>query len=707
MFRNTRFAFLFLLFQLAVLSQYAQTANTGKDTTSTIKTAVIPFSPNSAPPGGGGNQVVCTVRGATTVAGGSTQSYSLNCSAGISDIVWGVSGGTIIGSATGPGIIVQWKNDGTTSGNVTGGQASGIGSGAINVTITYPQLVAGSISPSSQTVNYNTVPGILSISGMGGGNNSYTYQWQSSPDPSFSSVTNIGGGGTTFSPGNVVSTLYYRVAVKSIGITAYSPTAVVNVYPQIQPGSVSPDNQSINYNTNPGTLTLSGVTGGNGSYTYQWYSIPPGGTNWNLIPGAVTTIYSPGNVTSTTYYMVVVSSNGVTGESGHALVTVYPPLQPGSISPVSPTINYNTDPGALTLSGVSGGNGSYTYQWYSAPFGTTSWNLIPGAVASTYSPGNMTVSTYYMAIVSSNGATGESGHAQITVYPQLQPGSISSSSQSINYNTTPAALSLSGVSGGSGSYTYQWQSSPDISFSSPTNIGSGGTSFAPGNATSTLYYRVAVTSNGVTSYSATGLVTVYGQLAAGAISPANQSIAYNTAPATLILSGVSGGNGSYIYQWQSSPDPSFSTLTNVGSGGTTFDPGNETSTLYYRVMVTSNEVIAYSSPEIINVAPPLLTGGTITGNTGPISFNKSPGLFGSSQDATGGSCSGNYSYQWQYSVDGTNYRNIVQAVATTYTPANLAVSTYFRRQVSCGSASAYSNVNYVQVTAQRAANCTP
>jgi hypothetical protein len=217
---------------------------------------------------------------------------------------------------------------------------------------------------------------------------------------------------------------------------------------------------------------------------------------------------------------------------------------------------------------------------------------------------------------------------------------------------------------------------------------------------------VVVTSNGVTAYSAAAIVTVYPSLQAGSITPSSQTINHNTVPGTLTLSGVSGGNGSYTYQWQSSPDNSFSNPTNVGTGGTTYTPGNATSTLYYRVAVTSNGFTVYSSPAVINVIPQL-AGGTIGGNTGPINFNTSPGLLSSSQGATGGTCSGNYTYQWQYSVDGTNYRNIVQAVTTTYTPLNLTVSTYFRRQVSCGGVSAYSNALYVQVTPQRVASCTP
>ncbi len=80
---------------------------------------------------------------------------------------------------------------------------------------------------------------------------------------------------------------------------------------------------------------------------------------------------------------------------------------------------------------------------------------------------------------------------------------------------------------------------------------------------------MAVTSNGVTVNSNYAKITVYATLQAGSISPASQTINYNTTPSTLTLSGVSGGSGSYIYQWQSSTTNTFSSITNVGSGTTT------------------------------------------------------------------------------------------------------------------------------------------
>jgi hypothetical protein len=542
------------------------------------------------------------------------------------------------------------------------------------VTITvYSQLVGGNISPSTQTINYNTTASGLTLSGVSGGNGSYTYQWQSSSNSSFSSPTNVGSGGTTYSPGPLTSTTYYRVVVTSNGVTTYSTTAIVNVYGQLIGGSISPPSQTINYNTTPSTLTLSGVSGGSGSYTYQWQSSPNSSFTSPTNVGSGGTTYSPGALTSTTYYRVAVTSNGVTAYSSTAVVNVYPQLAGGSISPSSQTINYNTTPSTLTLSGVSGGSGTYTYQWQSSPNSSFGSPTSVGSGGTTYSPGALTSTTYYRVAVTSNGVTSYSSIAEDSVYSQLTGGSISPSSQSINYNATPSTLTLSGVSGGSGTYTYQWQSSPNSSFGSPTNVGSGGTTYSPGALTSTTYYRVAVTSNGVTAYSSMAEDSVYSQLAGGSISPGSQTINYNTTPSTLTLSGVSGGSGTYTYQWQSSPNSSFTSPTNVGSGGTTYSPGALTSTTYYRVGVTSNGVTTYSSIAEDSVYAQL-NGGSISPSSQTINNGATPSTL-TLTGVSGGN--GSYSYQWVSSPDNSTWTAISGQTGTSYSPPALTSTTYY------------------------------
>jgi RHS repeat-associated protein len=354
----------------------------------------------------------------------------------------------------------------------------------------YPPLSGGTISPSSATLNYNTSPGQLTLSGVSGGSGTYTYQWQSSPDNT--NWTNISGATTTtYAPGNLTSTTYYRVVVTS-GVVVNSATATITVYPKLQGGVVSPATASINYNTSPGQLTLSGVSGGSGTYSYQWQSSPDN-VNWTNISGATTTTYTPGNLTSTAYYRVMVTRNGVSINSNISTITVYPQLQGGTITPASATVNYYTSPGQLTLSGVSGSSGTYTYQWQSSPDNAT-WTSINGATAANYTPGNLTTSTYYSVLVTSNGASTTSASASITVNPQLFPGTVVPATITIAAGTSPGTISANGASGGgcSGNYSYQWQSSADgVSF---TDIaGATNATYSLGALSANIYYRRKVT----------------------------------------------------------------------------------------------------------------------------------------------------------------------------------------------------------------------
>ena len=604
---------------------------------------------------------------------------------------WTVTNGATIIRSTSTTVTVQFNNTGITNVETAGATCGGA---SINVSVTVQPLTAPSISESSGTINYGATPGVISSSGASGGScgTSYSYAWYSSPNNS--TYTQISGAsGLTYQPGALTQTTYYKQVVTCNGSTATSNIVTITVYPQLVAGSVS-SSQSINYNTTPSTLTLSGVSGGSGSYTYQWLS-SPNGSVWSTISGATGTSYSPPALTSTTYYLVAVTSNGVTVNSNYAKITVYAALQAGSISSASQTINYNTTPSTLTLSGVSGGSGTYTYQWQSSTNSSFTSPTNVGSGGTTYSPGALTATTYYRVAVTSNGVTTYSSTAVVNVYPQLVGGSTSPSSQTINYNTTPSTLTLSGVSGGSGTYTYQWQSSSNSSFTSPTNVGSGGTTYSPGALTSTTYYRVAVTSNGVTTYSNTAVVNVYGRLTGGSISPSSQTINYNTTPSTLTLSGVSGGSGTYTYQWQSSPDNS--TWTSIsGQTGTSYSPAALTSTTYYRVAVTSNGVTTYSSTAVVNVYGQLI-GGSTSPSSQTINYNTTPSTLTLS-GVSGGS--GTYTYQWQSSPDNSTWTAISGQTGTSYSPSALTSTTYYRVAVTSNGVTTYSSTAVVNVYPQ-------
>ncbi len=390
--------------------------------------------------------------------------------------------------------------------SVTCGTQAGYSTNTAQVTV-YPQLVGGSLSPATQTINYNSAPAQMTLSGVSGGNSSYSYQWYSSPDNS--TWTAISGQtSTSYTPSALTATTYYKVVVTSNSATASSVSALVTVYPQLAPGSVG-SSQSINYNTVPTQLTLTGVSGGNGSYTYQWYYSINGGSTWTQLTGVTGTTYTPGALTTTTEYRVTVTSNGVPANSGMATITVYPQLVTGTVSPSTQTINYGTNAATLSLTGTTGGTGTYTYQWQSGPASNGTYTPMSGATSSSYTPPNMTAAAYFEVVTTSNQVSVTSSPVYVNVYPQLVPGTTTPASLTLASGTSPGLLTCTPATGGgcSGAYQYQWQSSTDgLHFS--TISGATSLYYSPGALTATAYYQLAVSCNGQTVYSTTSQFTI-------------------------------------------------------------------------------------------------------------------------------------------------------------------------------------------------------
>ena len=77
------------------------------------------------------------------------------------------------------------------------------------------------------------------------------------------------------------------------------------------------------------------------------------------------------------------------------------------------------------------------------------------------------------------------------------------------------------------------------------------------------------------------IVTVYDELLASIAS--DQTICYNTAP-DLLTSTASGGDGTYTYQWQDSPD-GISWTDISGATSDTYQPPTLPNTTYYQLIV--------------------------------------------------------------------------------------------------------------------------
>ncbi len=294
------------------------------------------------------------ISGPSSATGGTTSSYTATAGSNATSSVWTLtpsSAGTISGGFTSASVTWATSYSGTATILVHGVNANGSGasqSKSVSVTAGLTPLVAGVISPSSQTINYGTQP-ILTTTAMTGGTGSYTYQWTSSTVSNtgpFSAIPGTAATLASYSPPALTVTTYFQrqdtgtgpgggggaAAVKTAGVMSASSSgttttlttnvATVIVYPQLVVSSLKPTIQSVlsGAQLNPIVGT---ATGGNGSLVYQWQSSPDNNNDWNAVAaGPNSGTFNPGTANNTIYYRLGVTSNGVTAYSSISTVAV-------------------------------------------------------------------------------------------------------------------------------------------------------------------------------------------------------------------------------------------------------------------------------------------------------------------------------------------------------------------------------------------------
>jgi hypothetical protein len=265
------------------------------------------------------------------------------------------------------------------------------------------------------------------------------------------------------------------------------------------------------------------AAGGSGTYTYSWTSTPAGFTS---------TIANPTVTPSITTTYTVAVSDGTNSVNANTTVVVN----------AAPIANAGNDQiivtgSSTTLSGsATGGSGTYSYAW------SPSSELVNANVQNpTTNP--LTVNTTFTLTVT-DANTSCTGTDDVTI-------SISNVALSVSTTATPDTICkgsstqlLATAVGGSGSYTYQWTSSPagfTSSLSNPTD--------APNS--STTYY---VTVNDGSTTVNDSVKVVVNPMPNASFSGLNSDYCSNDAVVTLVGSPAGG------------------TFAGNGISGNTFDP---------------------------------------------------------------------------------------------------------------------------------------
>src|SRR5205085_6238003 len=112
---------------------------------------------------------------------------------------------------------------------------------------------------------------------------------------------------------------------------------------------------------------------------------------------------------------------------------------------------------------ITGGSGSFVYQWQTSPNGSTGWaNVASGGTGPTYTVPTGVTGTFYYRIILIDTANGCDDPAPVGVSIQVQPQpAISIVANNSNLCIGGSSTLTSTVTNGSGFIAYQWQSSPN------------------------------------------------------------------------------------------------------------------------------------------------------------------------------------------------------------------------------------------------------
>ncbi len=579
------------------------------------------------------------------------------------------SSGTTVTGGTAPKLVVTPSQSTyycyAVKDNSTAG--SEISYSAWDLVTVNPSLAAGSLSPSSSTIDLGqTVPLVSTF--PSGGTPAYTFAWRAGFSAICSSDTIVSGQhGSSFNatPGTLT---YYCVQYgdASQGYpseVAYSNVVFISVNPTLASGTVSPPSVSLDLGQSF-SLTTTAPTGGTPGYSYQWRTgSSPKCANDSNISGATSTTLSIQPTVSTYYCVLYTDSSQGTPPTGNysnvVRVVVNAPLEAGPVSPNLPPIDIGQ--AILLSSEASYGTAPYSFQWYSYSTDTlacSSGNPITNATQSTLTT-QPTGNTYYCYEVRDSSTAGAEVNASawdlVTVHSVLAPGTVTPTSPTIDDGQS-ITLTATAPLNGTPTYSYQWVAGSSSTCSSDSPI--------PGATVRTLNFAPAVTSYicmrygdsslgspTETAYSNAALIHVNGRLASGSVTPSSPSIDRGQT-LTLQSSSPSLGTPTYTYQWRSGTSSTCAADTNIsGATGTSFTV-TPTADTYYCVLYGDS---SQGFPAEENSSATILVVVSLPPSAGAIQPAGSIIDSGQSQNLTAMAAYGTqpYTYEWYSSTNGS------------------------------------------------------
>jgi len=543
----------------------------------------------------------------------------------------------------------------------------------------------------NQFVCFDSNVNILSSVAPSGGDGNFTFQWfLSTNNVTYTPIPNATLASLTHN--NVTTRLFFRrVASNTCGVVT-SNTVQVDITPDFSPPVIG-SNQSICSGVTPTAINIiQPLSGGLSQPSLQWQQSSNGVDNWSNVGVINSSSFQPGALTSDMFYRLRLTGPCNVLFSNVVHIDVLESLHPGSISS-NQTICFGIQPSLISeINSPSTNSGVVSFQWENSIDGNV-WSIIPNATSSTFLPPVLLQTTHFRRVAINACEQTISNVSVVNVHNDLNPGVIGANSL-VCFNSNAQINSIHNPTGGDGIFTYQWFLSNDnqvfIPLENATLV-----SHTHNNIRANLFFR-RVAHNTCGSRTSNTLEVKVSTEFIPPIIGLNQNICLGAVPASInVTQPASGGSGVVVLQWQHSPN-GLTNWTNVGTlNSTSFQPGQLTSDMFYRLQITDLCGIYFSNVIKVDVSNQLQSG--VIGTDETICYGTSPRLISELTTPSGGS--GAFSFRWeQRSENSSFWQSIIGAYAATYLPGILTENTLFRRIAINNCGEAFSNVVTISVT---------